>query len=425
MAYVKIKSIKKTVKRTIDYILDEQKLGKPMMFSTHGVSIDLADVEFSMIRDEHNRRNSKSQSDNENLAMHIIQSHAPTDHVTAEEALEIAEKTAREFTGNDYSYVIAIHTDTEKVHAHIVVNAYSHTGKNKFYNKNALVKLLEISNKHCLAYGLSTSQINRDAKRPQSYSKKLQYVNKPSNREKLKYLIDELIKRAKSFDEFLEYIQTLGIEVKYRGGLSFLLPDAKQPIRLSSLRDERYDTIEVLKHRIATEAPVEKVVTLEGLKGVLQAEKPVVPTIPSIPESKQWVNYYAKDYWKRRSEDLKSIGTLAKMLSHLKNTDISSASDYVTLIDNKVGQIESIKKQTTKYERQYDSKVNLYKDPPRGLRLDKKELATEMIDIRTKIKGLNHQYKEFQNELTDLQKFREIFEKSASNQRKRERALKL
>jgi len=423
MAHVKIKSIKKTVKRTIDYILDEHKLGKPMMFSTHGVSADLADVEFSMIRDEHNRRNNKSQSDNENLAMHIIQSHTPTDQVTAEEALEIAEKTAQEFTGNDYSYVIAVHTDTEKIHAHIIVNAYSHTGKNKFYKKNALDDLLEISNKHCLAYGLSTSQINRDVKRPQSYSKKLQYVNKPSNREKLKHLIDELIKRSNSFDEFLEDVQTLGIEVKDRGGLSFSLPDAKQPIRLSSLRDERYDTIEVLKHRIATETPVGEVVTLEELKSLLQAEKQVIPTIPNIPQERTWVNYYSKDYWKRKSDNLQQINTLAKMLTHIKNDNVTSASDYVALIDNKIGQIEVIKKQTTKYERAYDNKVNLYKDPPRGLRFDKKELETEMIDIRTKIKGLNNQYKAFQNELTDLKKFREIFEKSNSQQRIKKKRL--
>ena len=413
------------MKRTIDYILDEQKLGKPMMFSAYGVSADLADVEFSMIRDEHNRRNNRSQSKNENLAMHIIQSHAPTDRVTAEEVLEIAEKTVREFTGNDYGYVIAVHTDTDKIHAHIVVNTYSHTGKNKFFKKNALDDLLEISNKHCLAYGLSTSQINREAKRPQSYSKKLQYVKKPSNREKLRYLIDQLVKRSNNFDEFLENIQTLGIEVKYRGGLSFLLPDTKQSIRLSSLRDERCDTIEVLKHRIATETPEGKIVTLEELKSLLQAEKQSVPTIPSVPESKQWVSYYSKNYWKRRSADLESIGTLAKMLSHLKNSDISSASDYVTLIDNKVEKIESIKKQTTKYERQYDRKVNLYKNPSKGLRLDKEELESEMMDVRTKIKGLNHQYKALQSELTDLQKFRAIFEKSVSNQHQRKKKLRL
>jgi len=289
--------------------------------------------------------------------------------------------------------------------------------------------LLEISNKHCLAYGLSTSQINRDVKRPQGYSKKLQYINKPSNREKLKYLIDQLIKRSTSFDEFLKDVQTLGIEVKYRGGLSLLLPDAKQPFRLSSLRDERYDTIEILKYRIATETPVGEIVTLEELKDVLQAERQIekqpVLTVPSVPQSKQWVSYYSKDYWKQRSADLESIGTLVKMLSHLKDDNITSASDYVTLIDNKIWQVDSIKKQTTKYERQYDSKVSLYKNPPRGLRLDKKELEIEMIDIRTKIKGLNHQYQEFQNELMDLKKFREIFEKSTTNQRQHKKSLKL
>lgn len=261
------------------------------------------------------------------------------------------------------------------------------------------------------------------------YSKKLQYINKPSNREKLKYLIDQLVKRSTSFDEFLKDVQTLGIEVKYRGGLSLLLPDAKQPIRLSSLRDERYDTIEILKYRIATETPVGEIVTLEELKDVLQAERQIekqpVLTVPSVPQSKQWVSYYSKDYWKQRSADLESIGTLVKMLSHLKDDNITSASGYVTLIDNKIWQVDSIKKQTTKYERQYDRKVSLYKNPPRGLRLDKKELEIEMIDIRTKIKGLNHQYQAFQNELMDLKKFREIFEKSTTNQRQHKKSLKL
>jgi len=94
------------------------------------------------------------------------------------------------------------------------------------------------------------------------------------------------------------------------------------------------------------------------------------------------------------------------------------------LIDDKIAQIDSIKKQTTKYEHEYDNTVNLYKNPIKGLQLDKKELATDLINIHTKIKGLNHQYKTFQSELKDLQKFREVFEKSTSNQRQRKKQQK-
>ena len=425
MAYVKSKSIKKTVKRAIDYIIDENKLGKEMQIVSFGVSTDLADVEFSMIRDEYNRKSLKSQSPNENLALHIVQSHAPTDKVTAKEALEIAVKTAQDFTGNDYAYVIAIHTDTDKIHAHIIVNAYSHTGKNKFYKKDAIHDLLEISNKHCLAYGLTTSQINRNVKPSKIYSKTNEYVNKPSNREKLKYLIDELVKRSSSFDEFLEDVQTIGIEIKYRGGLSFLLPNAKQVIRLSSLQDENYDTVAILKQRIAIESTTGAVNTLNELRSVLRAEKMLeIPTMPKISQGRKWVNYYARDYWKRKSDNLANISFIAKMLSHLRAFNITSVSDYIKLIDGKLAHIESIKKQTTKFEREYDNIVSLYKDSPSSLRFEKRELETEMIEIRTKIKVLNNQYREFQNELIDLQKFREIFESSVQKKLK-EKELKL
>ena len=423
MAYVKAKSIKKTVKRAIDYIMDESKLGKEMQFFSFGVSTDLADVEFSMIRDEHNRKSRKSQSTNENLALHIVQSHAPTDKVTAKEALEIAKKTAEAFTGNDYAYVIAIHTDTDKIHAHIIVNAYSHTGKNKFYKKNVLDDLLEISNKHCHEYGLSTSQINRNVKPSKLYSKKHEYVNKPSNRQKLKYLIDELVKRSHTFDEFLEDIQTLGIEVKYRGGLSFLLPDAKQAIRLSSLKDERYDTIEVLKHRIAIETPIRDVVTLDELRNVLQPEKErEVPTIPSVPQSRTWVNYYSKNYWRRKSDNLERISLIAKMLSHLKEANITSAKDYVKLIDNQIAMVEKIKRKTTKYEREYDWLKEDYKVASKDKQI---EIVEEMKVIRSEIKKLNVQYQASQSELTDLQKFREMFEKTNSRQRQKKMKLTL
>ncbi|WP_444811858.1 relaxase/mobilization nuclease domain-containing protein, partial [Streptococcus canis] len=45
------------------------------------------------------------------LAHHIVQSFSPDDNLTPEEVNEIGRKTALEFTGGDYQFVVATHMD--------------------------------------------------------------------------------------------------------------------------------------------------------------------------------------------------------------------------------------------------------------------------------------------------------------------------
>lgn len=70
MAIVKIKPIKCTVKKAIDYITDEEKTDQGLLISTHACAHQTADIEFEQTRDKAGGRGT-------NLAYHLIQSLNP------------------------------------------------------------------------------------------------------------------------------------------------------------------------------------------------------------------------------------------------------------------------------------------------------------------------------------------------------------
>jgi len=410
MAYMKIKPIKKTVKRAIDYIIDPYKMGEKNLSFGHDVRIHSADLAFSITRDEYLKgRPNRQKSGKENLALHIIQSHKKSDSVTAEDALEIAKKTAKAFTKDDYQYVLAVHTDKEHLHAHIIVNAFSHFGKQKLRRKDTINELLTISNHYCLEYGLSTSEIMRkNMNESRAYSKKESYQKVTTQREKLMHLIDEVILHSSTFTEFLEAIKFIGIEVKQDKNLAFKLPDSERFIRITSL-DEHYQTIDILKSRIEFDCEISS----EKLKFTGNLNNGTRP----------WVNYYAKDYWMHRSQDLDQITLLSKMLIHMNKHDIQVVSDYTPLIKEIRVEIEKVKYQTTAKERQYDGLLHRYKRTDE----DKQpSLEVKMIQIRSEIKALNHTYALKVEELKNLDQFRQMMEKTKNpNEKEQRKELKL
>jgi len=413
-----MKPIKRTVKKSIEYILDPVKMGDETLVFTHHVNKELAALEFSMTRDDYLRQNPNKHNGNENRAYHIVQSHMKHDNVTPEMALEVAKKTIKDYT-QDYAYVIAVHTDKDHLHTHIIMNAYAHNGKKKLNTYRSVDKLLEISNKHCLEFGLSTSTLKK--KQPEHVQAKRQYYNakyKTSHRTKMKHLIDEMIDISKDFDEFIDNIQNAGVKVKVRGGLSFLLPDAKQPIRLSSLKDENYDTVEALQKR------VEEKDTTKILEN--QVEKPPVEPFKvsqiRVQSKPKWINYYSRDYWRRKSDNLASISRIAKMLSHMRTNNIKEIADYTTIAKSIQKEMKAAQNQIRKLEKEYDRLEDIYKN----VDTDKQEgIVEEMKAIRAQIRPLDQQYKLNIQKQAELTQFKQMFEtqKAVSRKRKHQRGL--
>ena len=97
-----------------------------MLVSAYNCDIDNAHFDFQMTKMlAEEMKGKESTSNGENLAHHIIQSFAPWDKITPEEAHKIGKQFADEFLKGKYEYVIATHTDKGQLHNHIIFNATS------------------------------------------------------------------------------------------------------------------------------------------------------------------------------------------------------------------------------------------------------------------------------------------------------------
>ena len=93
MAYVKMKAIKATVKKVMDYILQEEKVGAKNLVYGHEVTPEFADLEFEMTIENSKRAKGdySKVGGKENLAYHLIQSFNLKDKVSPELAHEIGK----------------------------------------------------------------------------------------------------------------------------------------------------------------------------------------------------------------------------------------------------------------------------------------------------------------------------------------------
>ena len=87
-------------------------------------------------------------------AIHVIQSFSPDDNVTPELAHKIAKAFVRKNFGEDAQAVIATHVDKNHLHSHIIINAYSLSGKRYYANRQTLRQARQNSDGVCKAFGL-------------------------------------------------------------------------------------------------------------------------------------------------------------------------------------------------------------------------------------------------------------------------------
>lgn len=112
MAITKIKPIKKTLKKSLEYIQQEDKTDGKMLVSSFGCSPETADIEFGFTL-------SQAMEKGNNLAHHLIQSFSPGE-IEADTAHEIRRRLADTVTKGRHEYVLATHIDKGHVHNHII-----------------------------------------------------------------------------------------------------------------------------------------------------------------------------------------------------------------------------------------------------------------------------------------------------------------
>ena len=103
MAVTKIKPIKSTLSKALDYIENPDKTDGKMLVSSFGCSYETADIEFEYTL-------SQALQKGNNLAFHLIQSFEPGE-VDYQKAHEIGKQLADAVTKGQHEYVLTTHID--------------------------------------------------------------------------------------------------------------------------------------------------------------------------------------------------------------------------------------------------------------------------------------------------------------------------
>ena len=238
MAVTKIKPIKSTLKKALDYIQNPDKTDGKMLVSSFGCSYETADIEFGFTL-------SQALDRGNNLAHHLIQSFEPGE-VDYREAHEIGRQLADAVTKGQHEYVLTTHIDKGHIHNHIIFCAVNFVDYHKYNsNKRTYYGIRNISDKLCRENGLSVLVPEKGGK-GKNYAV---YKKEKTAKAKLKLAVDTLIPQVSDFEELLARLQAEGFTIKRGKYVSCLVPGQERFTRLKTLGADY--TEEAIRERIS------------------------------------------------------------------------------------------------------------------------------------------------------------------------------
>ena len=240
MAVTKIKPVKSTLSKALDYIENPDKTDGKMLISSFGCSYETADIEFGYTL-------SQALDKGSNLAFHLIQSFAPGE-VDYEKAHEIGKQLADAVTKGQHEYVVTTHIDKGHIHNHVIFCAVNFVDHHKYNsNKRSYYGIRNMSDKLCRENGLSVVVPGKGSK-GKSYAEYQAEKTGTSWKGKLKIAVDALIPQVSSFEELLTRLQAAGYEIKPGKYVSCRAPGQERFTRLKTLGADY--TEEAIRERI-------------------------------------------------------------------------------------------------------------------------------------------------------------------------------
>ena len=205
MAVTKIKPIKSTLSKALDYIQNPAKTDEKILVSSFGCSYETADIEFGFTL-------SQAMEKGNNLAHHLIQSFAPGE-VEYEKAHEIGHQLADAVTKGQHEYILTTHIDKGHIHNHIIFCAVNFVDHHKYNsNKRTYYNIRNTSDRLCRENGLSVVEPSEN--KGKHYAEYQADKAGKSWKSKLKIAVDALIPQVSSFEELLQRLQAAGYEIK-------------------------------------------------------------------------------------------------------------------------------------------------------------------------------------------------------------------
>ncbi len=363
MATTKLKFIKSTLRKAIDYIVNPEKTEGGTLVYSYGCSVETADLEMLLTARRGTGRGGR-------IAYHLIQSFAPDDDITPAKALELGTEFARGVTGGKHEFVVSTHVDKDHIHNHIIFNAVDYVSHRKYHSdERDKYRIRDINDEICKSNNLSVLP-KYDAKRKSKY-RNTHKEKKVSWQKKLRADIDNAIRLSNTFEDMLYVLEMEGYEIKRGKYISFRAPGQERFTRAKTIGDSY--TEEMIRERIINKDKEPKVL-------IEETNSPQKQQV--LSETKEQYVQKNKDFSSRRinllvdiSKNIKAqqseayehalvrnnINTLVKTMNFLISHKITNPKDFQIYAEAK------------------DAEYSLY-------RKDVKKIETELTALSEKIK---------------------------------------
>ncbi len=125
--------------------------------------------------------------------------------------MKLEKKLIDEALKGKYEYILTTHIDKGHIHNHILFNNVSFTDGYAYNsNKKTYHQIRNISDKLCKEYGLSIIE-NQGKEKGKSYKEYQERKRGKSWKAQLQYSIDNAIKRANDWEDFLRLMRAMGV----------------------------------------------------------------------------------------------------------------------------------------------------------------------------------------------------------------------
>lgn len=337
MAISKIKAIKNTLKKAIDYITNPYKTENGTLVSTYGCSLKTADVEMNMTA-------RKGSQNGNRIAYHLMQSFDPEDDITPEDAHRMGMEFAQNVLGGKYEFVIATHVDKDHLHNHIIFNATDYIYHKKYHiNFWEHKRIRKENDKICRENGCSVIEETSGIRGKSRYE--YEQSNKGNSwKDKLKIAIDEAIIKANNFEEFIQIMELEGYEIKRGKHIAFRAPEQNRFTRAKKIGD--FYSEEMIKNRIENKEFYEKEnerkassakeqSTPKRRKGYIRNKDSVnlIVDISKCLKAQESVGY-------KRAVMRGNMGSLAETMSYLQRNNLRT----IEQLEDKINDVSKIQK---------------------------------------------------------------------------------
>jgi len=203
--------------QSIEYAINKLKTKNEKVIFETAVNCSLKTAYSDMIETKKANKNNDRR-----LGYHIIQSFKPGE-TTPDIAHKIGCEFAEDSFGDRFEVVIATHLDKTHLHNHIIVNSVSFLDGKKYRDSQTdfYEGIKKASDDVCRKYGLSVIDSPKD-KKSLTYIEWLARQNKRTSWQSLiRSDIDDCIKQAFNFGNFLTLLEHKGYEIKQGKYIAF------------------------------------------------------------------------------------------------------------------------------------------------------------------------------------------------------------